>query len=84
MPRHVVFGFGDEGISKVMRDSEDLFDDIPAADAADQLRPVIDPGLDEEASAEPPTEPPLEAAAADWQEQLEIVDVDPEETFRND
>jgi hypothetical protein len=45
---------------------------------------VIDPGLDEEASAEPPTEPPLEAAAADWQEQLEIVDVDPEETFRND
>ncbi len=61
-----------------------LFDDVPAADAAEQQRPVSDPGLDEEASAEPPTEPPLEAAAADWQEQLEAVDADPDELFRND
>jgi hypothetical protein len=67
-----------------MGDREDPFDDIPAADAADQQRPVSDPGLDEEASAEPPTEPPLEAPAADWQEQLETVDVDPDELFRNE
>ena len=33
-----------------MRDSEELSDDVPAADAADQQRPVSDPGLDEEAS----------------------------------
>ncbi|MGO4442627.1 hypothetical protein AB4Z42_04660 [Mycobacterium sp. 2YAF39] len=67
-----------------MSDREDPFDHVPAADAAEQLRPVSDPGWDEEASAESPTEPPLEVAAADWQEQLETVDVDPEELFRND
>jgi hypothetical protein len=62
-----------------MRNSQDPTYDIPAADAAEQLRPVSEPGLDEEASAEPPTELPLEAAAADWQEQLETVDIDPDE-----
>ena len=34
--------------------------------------------------AEPPTELPLEAADADWQEQLETVEVDPDEFFQHD
>jgi hypothetical protein len=34
--------------------------------------------MDEEAPAEPPDVAPLEATPADWQEQLEIVDLDPE------
>ena len=62
-----------------MSDNQDLAYDIPAADAAEQLRPVSDPGLDEEATAVPPTEVPLEVEAADWQEQLETVDIDPED-----
>ncbi|MCV7299640.1 hypothetical protein H7J93_08330 [Mycobacterium barrassiae] len=62
-----------------MRESTDLPDDVPLADAAEQLRPVREPDLDDEASAEPPTEPPLEVTPADWQEQLEVVEVDPDE-----
>lgn len=59
-----------------MRDPDELADDVPAADAADQLRPVSDEGVDEETSAQPSTEVPLEAAEADWQEQLETVEID--------
>ena len=61
-----------------MRDSEELPDDVPVADAVEQQRTASEPVLDEEASAEPPPEAPLEAAPADWQEQLEIVEIDPE------
>lgn len=67
-----------------MHESEEPRDDVPVADAADQQRPVSEPNLDEEASAEPPTELPLEAAAADWQEQLETIEVDPDEFFQHD
>ncbi|HEX9831598.1 MAG TPA: hypothetical protein VGA66_00690 [Mycobacterium sp.] len=67
-----------------MRESQESPDDVPVADAADQHRPVSEPDLDEEAAAEPPTEPPLEAAAADWQEQLETVEIDPDEFFQHD
>jgi hypothetical protein len=59
-----------------MRDLDELADDVPAADAADQLRPVSDAGPDEESSTELPAELPLEAAEADWQEQLETVEID--------
>ena len=38
----------------------------------------VEPVPDEEASAEPPEDVPLEAAPADWQEQLETVELDPE------
>jgi hypothetical protein len=62
-----------------MRNDQDFPYDIPDADAADQQRPVSDPGTDEEAVAEPPAEMPLEAAAADWQEQLETVEIDPDD-----
>jgi hypothetical protein len=62
-----------------MSDHEELADDVPVADAAEQRRPVREAGPDEEASAEPPRELPLETSAADWQEQLEVVDIDPED-----
>lgn len=62
-----------------MSNREELADDIPAADAAEQHRPVSDAGLDEEASAQAPAELPLETSAADWQEQLETVEIDPED-----
>lgn len=60
-----------------MQDSEELPDDVPVADAVEQRRPV-EPVLDEEVFAEPQDEPPLEATPADWQEQLETVELDPE------
>jgi len=65
------------GIPTCMQDSDHLPDDVPVADAVEQQTPV-DPIPDEETSAQPPEEVPLEAAPADWQEQLETVDLDPE------
>jgi hypothetical protein len=56
-----------------------LPDDVPVADAVEQQRATNEPLLDEEVSAEPPQNPPLEVATPDWQEQLETVDLDPEE-----
>jgi hypothetical protein len=64
--------------------SEDLPDDVPIADAVEQQRDASEPARDEEASAEPPRTPPLEAAPADWQEQLEVVDVDPDDVEGHD
>jgi len=61
-----------------MQDSEQLPDDVPVADAVEQQRTPVEPVPDEEASAEPPDDVPLEAAPADWQEQLETVELDPE------
>ena len=61
-----------------MPDSEELPDDVPVADAVEQRRPTSESVPDEEASAEPPADVPLEAAPADWQEQLEAVELDPE------
>jgi hypothetical protein len=73
-------GSGDSarGIPTSMQDSEELPDDVPVADAVEQQRRPVEPVPDEEASAEPPDEPPLEVAPADWQEQLETVELDPE------
>ena len=61
-----------------MQDSEELPDDVPVADAVEQQRTTSEPVPDEEATAEPPADMPLEAAPADWQEQLEVVELDPE------
>ena len=60
-----------------MHDSEEIPDDVPVADAVEQQLPV-EPVPDEDPSAEPPDDVPLEAAQADWQEQLESVELDPE------
>jgi hypothetical protein len=62
-----------------MQDSEELPDDVPVADAVEQHRTASDPVPDEEAVAEPTEEVPLEAPPPDWQEQLETVDLDPDE-----
>jgi hypothetical protein len=61
-----------------MQESEELPDDVPVADAIEQQRTTVDPVPDEEASAGPPDDAPLEVEPADWQEQLETVDLDPE------
>jgi hypothetical protein len=61
-----------------MQDSEELPDDVPVADAVEQQRTTSEPVPDEETTAEPPDDMPLEAAPADWQEQLEVVELDPE------
>jgi hypothetical protein len=67
-----------------MQDSENLPDDVPVADAVEQQRTPVEPALDEEASAEPPDSVPLEAAPADWQEQLEMVELDPDDGMADD
>jgi hypothetical protein len=61
-----------------MPDSENLPDDVPVADAVEQQRDASEPAFDEEATAAPPDGAPLEATPADWQEQLETVELDPE------
>ena len=80
----VVFGHGTPGIPPRMQDSQELPDDVPVADAVEQQRAASEQILDEEAPAEPPENAPLEAAPADWQEQLETVELDPDEDVTED
>jgi hypothetical protein len=61
-----------------MQGSEELPDDVPVADAVEQQRTPVEQVPDEEDSAGPPDDVPLEVAPADWQEQLETVELDPE------
>ena len=61
-----------------MQDSEAFPDDVPVADAVEQERAPVAEVPDEEATVEPSDDLPLEVAPADWQEQREIVDLDPE------
>jgi hypothetical protein len=74
-----VFADHARGTPTVMQDSEELPDEVPVADAVEQLRRPVEPVSDEEAPAEPEPELPLEAAPQDWQEQLETVELDPDE-----
>jgi hypothetical protein len=76
----VALGFSNNarGIPTGMQDSEELPDDVPIADAVEQIRTPVEPVPDEESSAEAPDDVPLEAAPADWQEQREPVELDPE------
>lgn len=67
-----------------MQGSEDLPNEVPVADAVEQLRTDIEPAPDEEAPAEPSDDVPLEAPDADWQEQLEAVELDPDEGRAHD
>jgi hypothetical protein len=67
-----------------MQGSDELSDDVPFADAVEQRRAPSEPVLDEEASAAPPDERPLDAAGPDWQEQLETVEFDPEDDRTGD
>ncbi|MBI2697680.1 MULTISPECIES: hypothetical protein [Mycobacterium] len=52
-------------------------DDVPIADAAEQLRSATDPTEADEYEVEP-GELPLETSPADWQEQQETVVIDDE------
>jgi hypothetical protein len=64
-----------------MHDSDGVFpDDVPVADAVEQQRPTADSSSDEDyaSSRQPESDVPLEAAASDWQEQQELVLIDPE------
>jgi hypothetical protein len=63
---------------------QDLPDDVPVADAAEQSRTPVEPKFDEEVSAEPPRDVPLETPPSDFQEQLETVDFDDAEEFDRD
>ncbi len=61
-----------------MSERDNIFpDDVPIADAAEQLRPTTDFPDDDEYEGGP-AELPLEANAADWQEQQETVVIDDE------
>lgn len=63
-----------------MQDSDGVFpDNVPIADAIEQQRPPIDSASDQEdaISLQPEGDVPLEASAADWQEQQEEVFTDP-------
>ena len=51
--------------------------DVPVADAVEQ-HTTVEPAPDDETSAESPDDMPLETTAADWQEQRETVELDPE------
>jgi hypothetical protein len=75
---HAGFGESARGNTTGMQGNAELPDDVPVADAVEQSRMPVEPVPDEEASAEPPEDVPLEAAPADWQEQLETVELDPE------
>lgn len=70
-----------------MPDLSHLPDDTPVADAAEQARPLVeydDPAADPEAAVAAPAGVPLEAPDHDWQEQKQIVDIDPEEDTAHD
>jgi hypothetical protein len=71
-----------------MQDSDDFPDGfpdgVPVDDAVEQQRAISEPAIDQEASAAPPRERPLETADADWHDQLETVDLDPDEGRTDD
>ena len=58
-----------------MTDRESFPDDVPVADAVEQLRPATEPA--EQPSIEDDV-PPLESNESDWQEQRQVVE-DPDE-----
>lgn len=61
-----------------MPERDDTFpDDVPIADAAEQLRSTVDSPEDDKYAGQP-GELPLEASPADWQEQQETVVIDDE------
>jgi hypothetical protein len=73
-----VFSFAGSGYP-VRMDREHLPDAVPEADAVEQSRDLTEPVPDDENPVTDPDNPPLEAAGADWQEQIESVDVDPDD-----
>ncbi len=63
-----------------MTDAPELPDDVPPADAAEQLRSASEAVPDEEAPNLGSVGPPMEAPEADWREQGEDAgDFDPDD-----
>jgi hypothetical protein len=64
-----------------MQFSDDVPDEVPVTDAAEQWREAVESGLDGASSADSP----FEAAEADWPEQLQSAYVEPDaEGLRHD
>lgn len=66
--------------------SQNVPDDVPSADAAEQLRQAAEAVPDEEAPNLGSVGPPMEAPEADWQEQVEdaTAGFDTEDSDRRD
>ena len=78
MTSGTVFADIARGIPSRMRETDELPDDVPVADAVEQQRTSVEPAPDEEAPAGASVDMPLEATPADWHDQLETVEPDPE------
>ena len=58
--------------------ADNVFDPATDADVAEQRRSVREDVPDQESSVTGPSAPPDETSAADWQEQGEVVDAEPD------
>lgn len=58
--------------------ADNVFDAATDADVAEQRRSVREDVPDQESAVTGPAVPPAETSAADWQEQSEAVDADPD------
>ena len=61
----------------VAMERQNVPEDVPIADAVEQNRDAVEHAFDEDAPGPMTTDVPLEANQADWQEQTEMVDLDP-------
>lgn len=62
-----------------MRDDDGVFpDDVPVADAVEQRHSIADVPPDFLSGEDRQTAAPLESTSSDWQEQQEVVVIDPE------
>lgn len=59
--------------------SEEVPDEVPEADAAEQHRDPVERETDTESPELTANGVPLEATDSDWQEQTETVELEPEE-----
>jgi len=58
--------------------ADNIFDAATDADVAEQRRSVREDVPDPESAVSGPPAPPGESSVADWQEQGEVVDADPD------
>lgn len=75
-------GGGETGILAEVSERDWMSDEVPEADAAEQLRPAADPDVFDDDVFEDPDRrgAPLESNESDWHEQHLIVeDPDPDE-----
>ena len=73
-----VFGDCAQGIRPACKTTRNFPTTSPSPTPSSNSGRAVEPVPDEEASAERPVDVPLEVAPADWQEQLETVELDAE------